>query len=501
MNIVEVVENRARLQPGLPAILSDDRSLTYAGLMDLVTRLSGDLSRAGIQAGDLVAMVVPALQAHVALTLALARLGAVSMPLSNANTVYAAGYGAKLLIHYVPQGVRIESPGVRQLSLAALAAKGGGQFVPMADAAPEALLRVSLSSGTTGRPKAITATHGRTILRCELSQDMYPGGPDERMMVALGLDMSFSLTYWLRTLTTGGALVRTPAMFSEATRGVLRRHKVTFLLTSPINAMTLAGRAGQSPSTDSGPLPDLNTLCIGGAVVTPGMRDAIGRHLCPNIHVHYGTSETGVVAILDPALHRLHPSCAGRLLPWVEAYAAGPAGEQLPAGSEGLLRVRSRTLANGYLHPASDAQPGGFEDGWFQTNDRGLVTSDGLVFLKGRGDDVLNVAGVKVDPARIEEVIDREPGIVESAVFLRPGERGAAPVLLALIVAPHDVDVGAVKKRCADVLGAPLTPHSLVKVPSLPRNAAGKLMRDQLNAMVGRRDAGIVIAASPRTLH
>jgi acyl-coenzyme A synthetase/AMP-(fatty) acid ligase len=490
MNIVEPITRVALASPESPAVISGSRTLSYIALMRDVAAVSSRLAESGVQHGDIVAVSAGGLAAHVLLTLAVARIGAASVPFHQmgapAMRSFAEACGVRSIIHDDADVAAVDASGIaNRLSLKELTSRPPRAVVPMARCEPGELFRIAFSSGTTGRQKPVKFSHGSMALRSHLMRAVFPAAPGERTMVGMGVGLHFSLGYILRSLLTGGAAVDrggSVAAMAEA----IRAHEVSMLITSPGAAVQLVQFA-QTNVAYAAPPPTLRALCIGGARVAPALQSALRQHLCPNLYINYGMTEVGgMVAQADTALLQSHPTAAGRLMPWIEMQALDEEGNLLPFGSEGHLRVRSPTLADGYIGvdpQGTDA----FRDGWFYSSDVGMVTGDGLVFLGGRS-DVLNVGGTKVSPESLEAVIGQDPAILECAALTLPGE--LQQQLVVMVVAPRGFDVDAVRQRCAAGFGPALIPKAIIAVQELPHNAGGKLQRKELPALVARHLAG-----------
>lgn len=487
MNVIEAFTRQAMIRPQSPALLLGERTITYGAMARHVSQLAESLRQLGVARGDVVAIVAPQFAQHIGLTLAVAQLGATSLPLpasarEGENEAIAQMCNAAWLVHNQPGAFRVDAPCIRQqVSLKSLNTGPHASTPPVAQTEPGDIWRIGLSSGTTGRPKPIAFSHASAVLRSQLMLALFPSAPEERVMVFMGASLQFSVGYWMRTLSAGGALVagdRDPHAAMEA----LREQRVTFLLTSPGNAIALAKVAMAPGSPYADPPPALKTLCVGGSTVAPAMRRNFTRHLCPNLVINYGTSELGLVALFDTAMQERKPGSAGRVVPWVDLQALDDEGKPLPAGKRGRLRMRSPLMASGYVG-ADPETASAFRDGWFHSTDIGAVAADGTVHLAGREGDVLNLSGVKVDPAQVEEAICSDPAVIECAALAAPAKSGRM-ALVAAVVAPQPVDKEALKKRCHDRLGAALVPKGVFQLPSLPRNEAGKVMRNQVLDMI-----------------
>lgn len=491
MNVLEGLSRRAMAQPRAIALVAGSREITYRRMMRDIANVAAVLQSHGVGRNDVVAIVGLGDMAHFTVTMAIAQLGAVSMaltgnPLPGTNEAVCEECGVGFVIHAVAGDFKIDLPSIRKhLKPKDLAPMAGLPVPPIADVRPDEVWRIGLSSGTTGRPKAMRYTHSSIVMRSHALNGVFPVGPGQRSMLALGTGMIFAMNYWMQALYAGGAVVsaqREPARLLEA----VHAQNINMLICSPDLAMALVTVALQPGSAHASPAPNLQALSVGGASVSPRMQRLLRQHICPNLIIGYGSSEVGLMALLDPALQDENPECAGRLMPWAQAQAIGEDGSVLPPGQTGVLRVRSPFMSIGYLtQPPASAAPAleGFRDGWFYSADVGSVSPQGVLHLGGRKNDVINLSGEKIDPARIEAVIARDPAVLECAVFTVRG-RLDQPRLVSLVVAEGELDEAALRLRCKEALGPFFTPKSIVRVKKLPRNANGKIMRDKLHRMV-----------------
>jgi acyl-CoA synthetase (AMP-forming)/AMP-acid ligase II len=181
------------------------------------------------------------------------------------------------------------------------------------------------------------------------------------------------------------------------------------------------------------------------------------------IHNFYGSSECGGIAYDASHVPRADVACAGSPMKNVA----------LTVGDDGCLQVRSRAVGQTYLpEPASN-----LADGCFQTSDLAEI-NDGLVFLRGRAGDQINIAGRKISPDAIEKVLLSHPDIRECLVFGAPSadaERGETVVACVAAETPLTGDV--LKQFLLPKLPAWQIPREWVFVKSLDANARGKLSR------------------------
>ncbi|MBG9388111.1 class I adenylate-forming enzyme family protein [Caenimonas aquaedulcis] len=486
MNIVEAIGRNALFHPDSPAWIGPPGELTYGQLMGQVAWLASQLAAAGISQDDRVELQVFGARPMIVATLALAYLGAVSVALPKGNRgdgreELARACGVKFIVHNLPAD-RAQRLGTAcpLISLQDLdAQRKAAPRVRMADVAPDALWRIGTSSGTTGQPKAMGFTAGALIVGAHLVRTVYPNFPTDRVLIAMGAGMPFAFHYWLRPLYAGAAVTVPETLVARDIFETLRRERITVMITTPSTAVDLANAASKPGSPYAEPTEHLRVLASGGGAITPATQAALRRHVCPGFTVNYGSSEGGLIAVADAALQETDPKCAGRLLPWMELQAVDDAGAPLPAGKTGRLRLRSPTMASGYIGAQAGEDAEGFRGGWFYSGDFGKVARDGRVYLSGRKSDVINLSGAKIDASRVEAVVAQDSLVTECAVLVVPGPRNK-DILVVVVAAREPVDKEAIVQRCGDQLGAAWRPRAIVRVDKLPRNEAGKVMRERL---------------------
>ena len=141
-------------------------------------------------------------------------------------------------------------------------------------------------------------------------------------------------------------------------------------------------------------------------------------------------------------------------------------------------------MIKGYIDNP-DANSRQFREGWFYPGDAGAMRNDGLLFLKGRTDEVMNFDGMLIGPQDIERVIMKYPDIAEAAAFgVRLDHRGDVP--FAAIVSEHSIDIAKLQVHCRTHLGR-RAPKRIIQVDSLPRSPIGKVLRRSLTQTALKR--------------
>jgi acyl-coenzyme A synthetase/AMP-(fatty) acid ligase len=447
MNVTTPLRRLAMLIPDTPAIIrADDTIISYAELERRLDRLAGALARQGVSAGDIVgvSMAGPDESIGLILALALARIGAASADPALPDSVKTTR---------LPTEAHAASPAHQPDAPVVIGRQD------------KAICRIFASSGTTGLPKPIAVDHATLATRVASSMRASRDGPVRRI-IAMDYGGSWAFTAMLRTLWLGGTLVLTNPHSAPA---AIARHRVTHLMTSPLGLQALLDAM---PATPDDP-PALQSVVISGSRLPTPLRAQAEHRLCPNIHIHLGASEAGGIASGPAALLASRPGGAGILHDDVDLQIVDEHGGQLPHGIDGIVRVRGPAVVSGY----ADGTPP-FEDGWFYPGDIGATWPDGLLTLSGRTGEIINVGGVKLNPALIEDALLDLPGVTQAAVFGVADKHGIERPWAA-IVPRAPIEQRVLDQFCADRL-AGTSPAMILQLKTLPRTANGKVRKDLL---------------------
>lgn len=482
MNITDPIRRLAQTKPDAIAVVRGDETLvSYRDFDRMIDHLASRVIALGIGPDDVVGTAVLGLQG-IALTLALARLGIASTDVAlpaRRQTVCFLPSGAE-----PPEGVRCIrlDPTWRRVPPADLA-------IPPATSQRDGatVCRIFGSSGTTGVTKFATISHDVMAGRV-YSTWLALGAPKPVHVCAFGFGITRGFTSILRTFWGGATLVLTdPARIIES----IGRHRVSSLAIAPVSLQGIVARLRDA----DGPLPSLEVIEVGGSLLPPRLAELTQQRLCPNIVITFGAMETGGMASGPYAAFARNRGAVGFMHAEVEAQAVDAADKPVPPGTEGALRIRSGNLVAGYLDEPELSERT-FRDGWFYTGDVGTVSRDGLITIAGRTTEFINNGGNKVSPYLIEEVLLSVPAVTEAAAFGVPDTAGVTQIWAA-IVAPVAVDSAMVVRLCNEKLRGK-APQVILQVRALPRNANGKVVREQLVQFALTHRLPGVTAARPR---
>lgn len=467
MNIADKIAYRAKLEPELPAIIAGGSIVTFGMLQGAVRGVAARLAEFGLAPGSLVGISIKAPARHMAVSLALMRMGLASAPFANEA---ALANLPELAMAIADQPFAM--PGGRLCMVA-----GDDWFAPGDRPLPVLALpastpcRIVMSSGTTGRPKPLlltAATLEWQLYGVELQ--LTAAGHWSRGLVMMDLTASWSFFTTLATLSAG----RTMCFAANAaeTLRVISLYGCEYLMGSVFHLRTLVDAQRERYV----PVPSLMGMTIGGSVITAQLLSDIQAMLTRRIVLGYGSAEMGCVALEIAGGDASMDGACGYVLPSVELEVIDEGGNALPPNSSGRIRIRSEFTAMPI--DGSEVGPGG----WFHPGDVGHVDATGRLFITGRVTELINVGGVKIAPERVEQVLLQHPRVVDAGVVGVPDGRGG-DAIVAAVVADGQVDLTELSQFCAaNFQAAPIA--RFVVLPQIPRGTTGKVVRPTLVQLV-----------------
>jgi acyl-CoA synthetase (AMP-forming)/AMP-acid ligase II len=208
----------------------------------------------------------------------------------------------------------------------------------------------------------------------------------------------------------------------------------------------------------------------------------------------YGSTEAGVITVFNAHDHRraLEPnhayllSSCGRPLPGREVRIVDDAGSGVDRDRIGEIEVRSPDLMRGYWLNDTETQRAS-RDGWFKSGDLGYLDAEGFLYIVDRKNDLIITGGENVYPTEIEAYLYRDPDVLEAAVFGIPDPRWGEAVVAAVVPrAGSHVSGEDLVFRLRAQLAAFKCPKEIFLVQTLPKNAAGKILRKELRKHYAR---------------
>ena len=472
-------------EPGQPHPDPRWSQLSFAELARHADAMAHGLVRHhGVRTGDRVAWLGLNHPAQIALLFALARLGALLVPLN--HRLSPAEWAAllqdcqpTLLVHdtALAEAARaLAHPATLHLDgLPLEPASDGGDSVGTADH-PALLV---YTSGTTGVPKGAVHTQGNLLANMAIAAQVQTLTALDTVLTVLPLFHVGGLCIQTLPALSVGAQVLLHSRFdAAATLRCLHEDRPTLTLQVPATLQALTTHADW-PGTDLG---GLRAIWAGSSLLPTALIEACHARGVPVCNV-YGSTETGPFSIALPPGHAAsHLGSCGWPAPGVAVALRDPAGEAVGTGQVGELWLRAPNVVQRYWpdQPACDAE------GFFHSGDLAQQAADGSFTVVGRAKDMLISGGENIYPAEIENLLVQHPWVAECAVVGQDDPRWGETVVAVVVLrdgAPDDWSA-ALQDFLEGRLARYKWPRRWHRVAALPRTALGKVQKPAVKALL-----------------
>ncbi len=514
-------------------VTSTKQSFTYNELRDEVALFAGALRARGVEKGDRVIIYMAMIPQAAIAMLACARLGAV-------HSVVFGGFAAHEL------AVRIEDAKPKALITASCGIEVTKviEYKPLVDKAieqsshkPDACvvfqrpqvkatmqegrdfdwneivanatpaepvpvkandpLYILYTSGTTGKPKGVVRDNGGHAVALTYSMklvydakpgDVYWAASDVGWVVGHSYIVYAPLFTGCTTIFYEGKPVKTPD--AGAFWRVVQDHKVNMLFTAPTAFRAVRKEDPEADQLSRYDVSSLKRIFLAGERLDPPTYEWLKEHTGLPILDHWWQTETGWAICCNPVgieMMTTKPGSATVPSPGFNVQVVDMEGSQVPAGEQGQVAVKlplppgclmtvwgdDQRFQNSYLKPIP---------GFYSSGDGGFIDDDGYVFIMGRTDDVINVAGHRLSTGEMEEVVASHPAIAECCVVgTHDDMKGQIPVGLVLIKDGATIDQDELEEELVEMvrekIGAIACFRRAIVVDRLPKTRSGKILR------------------------
>ena len=527
------------------AMLGTTRTYTYSDLLGEVSRFAGVLAAQGVTAGDRVIVYMPMIPEAAVAMLACARIGAV-------HSVVFGGFAAAELaariddaqptalitasgglepgrtIEYLPiveraLGLTDNAPGTiivkNREQIPGSAADHDGWLdwdAATADAEPSDCVPVAATdplyilytSGTTGKPKGVVRDNGGHAVALAWSmRNIYDIGPGQVMWTASDVGWVVGHSYIVygpllvgaTTVLYEGKPVGTPD--AGAFWRIVEQHKVRALFTAPTAIRAIRKVDPEAAELAKYDTSMLTTLFAAGERLDPDTYEWATAKLGVPVIDHWWQTETGWAICANLRGLEPMPIKAGSptvAVPGYRVQIVDGAGTEVAAGTEGNIVIKlplpPGTLAglwrdeDRYVKSYLSTFPG-----YYLTGDSGYIDADGYVFVLGRSDDVINVAGHRLSTGSMEAVVAQHAAIAECAVVgIKDDLKGQRPSGYVVLKAGADIDHEVLRTELVamvrDQIGAVATFRDVTVVQALPKTRSGKILRKTMRQIADHED-------------
>jgi acyl-CoA synthetase (AMP-forming)/AMP-acid ligase II len=519
--IAALLASAAERWADVDAVIDGDTRLTYAELHAEARTFAAALLAAGVDRGDRVAIWAPNGVRWIVAVLGTFHAGAVLVPI---NTRFKGGEAADILRRSGARALvtvtdflgtdyvqALSASGIELPDLATTvvasgpvpsgavswdAFRAGATDAPCraADARAAALgpddrSDILFTSGTTGVPKGVVQTHGRT---CRVALDwvamtgLVKG--DRYLMVNPYFHMFGLKAGILASVAAGATMLPEPVFDVDRVLARVAAERVTVLPGAPTVYQSILDHAGR----DRYDLSSLRVAVTGAADIPVELIRRMDHELpFALIITGYGLTEAGTATATSPA-DRVETiaTTVGRPRPGFELRIVDDESADVPPGATGEVLLRGGSVMAGYLDDPIATAAALTDDGWLRTGDLGVIGDGGCLRIVGRSKDMFIVGGFNAYPAEIENALLRHPDVQQAAVIGVPdgrlGEVGVAFVVIAPGVATTgDQIIEWSRAQMANYK----VPRAVEIVDALPLSATGKVFKDELRALAAARSA------------
>jgi fatty-acyl-CoA synthase len=537
MSLSRRFDSLAATYPDRPYVITDTASYSYRDLQEWSRQIARGLHRIGVRPGERVALVIDNRPEFAAVKLAVARLGAVAVPVnfsyradelaavlnsSQASVLISidAAIGIDrlaVLDELVPGWDRGAAsaalPHLRRIVLVngdrrpdALDLRGlidlagpadgpaGTELARLEDAVdPDGPCDIVFTSGTSGYPLGAVLSHDM-VLRSGYGS-AYHRAFDDGWRICFSLPLYHVFGYvegLLAAMFAGGAVVPLPVFNPRSILAAVQRHRASEVLFVPTMSVAVVEEAARHRYD----LSSLQSVFSAAAAAPVWLWQRIGKELEPRqVFTGYGQTEVSAATTLtlpgDPL--ELVAETVGREK--LGGVAAPPGldgavaryrtvdpftGAPLPAGSEGELSARGPIVTRGYFNDPERTAALIDADGWLRSGDLGRVRDDGYLELTGRTSELFKVGGELVAPQQVEQVLTGYQGVAQAYVAGVPDERlgevGHAWIVAADGAAPTEDEL---LRHCRGHLAAFKVPRKIrfLGADELPKTSTGKVQK------------------------
>ncbi|MCL6612736.1 MAG: long-chain-fatty-acid--CoA ligase [Peptococcaceae bacterium] len=503
--IGEILAGNSRKYPDKTAFKEGNRSFTYSQYNFRVNKLASAFRELGIGRGDKVAVLLFNSIEVMDCYFALAKLGAVAVPVNfrfvgpeiayivdNSDSVALVFDGS---FEKVIDAARGEMPRVRHF----IAVPGPGETSFALDynelldggSGVEPLVRVEendpafimYTSGTTGRPKGAVLSHKNLYSNVVFNLVERPAGHGEVYLCVPPLFHVAALIMTLQMVFLGATTIIHRTFDPRAVMETVAGEKVTSLFLVPAMWNFLV----QIPNLDQYDVSSVKTAITGAAIMPLNLKKRL-LQVFPGLQLYdaFGQTEMSpVTTLLKPADTLRKPTSVGRPIVGVEVRVVDSEGNDVPVGEVGEIVYRGPCMLQEY-YKNPQATREAIVDGWFHSGDLVRMDEEGFVYVVDRKKDMVISGGENVYPAEVEEVLYRHEKILEAAVIGVPSDKWGEAVHAVVVPKPgQTLTEEEVISFCAANLAGYKKPRSVEFVDALPRNAAGKVLKTRLREKHG----------------
>lgn len=503
MDLIKLLEEKAKQFPDKPAVIFKDQKISFLELRDMVFKLALSLGRLGVNRGVKVGIYLPSCPEYVVSYLAVWYLGATAVPLDFMLTedelvACLAHAGAKLFIARPKANLSLEAikekcPELkkvvvfnREIDASTLFKEGFYSFwqliekeeinISKREIKPQDHAIIFYTSGTTGKPKGVLINYPQLGAPPMAMDHFVDLSEKDVVLCALPFSHIGGLIYIQNCIVYGLTMILMERFLPSEFLKNIEHYRVTCFWIVPSMYYAIL----QMKEFESSDLSSLRWVVTFGA---SNSADALRRFhkYCPHAHFlnGWGLTETNApTTVLSMGSDKIES--VGRPAPWIKVKIFNEASQEVSRGETGEVVVQSWVVTEGY-YGAPEITAQALRDGWFYTGDLGKFDEQGDLYIVGRKKEMIKVGGEIVFEPEVESVLYKHPAVLEAAVIgARDELRGEVPKAFVVLKEGQKATGEELRYFCRQHLAHFKIPHYFEFVPSLAKNRIGKIDKEQL---------------------
>ncbi|MBM4339902.1 MAG: long-chain fatty acid--CoA ligase [Deltaproteobacteria bacterium] len=498
--IGDIARLNAKRYPDKKALIMGNDTLTYSQLNRQANQLAHGLLSLGVTPGDRVAVLSFNCIECVILQYAVAKCGGIAVPINfrykNEELIYAINNSnPKVLFFGAEFASLVEEAKTEFISLVQVIALSGetlasgmtlGKLMegmstsePAISIDPGSPFLITYTSGTTGVPKGVLASHAAFLhiyTGLALEGDVHNG---EVTLVTMPLFHTGGMHALVQpTLLMGGtAVIMGKGFDPEKILDAVERYDISMTMWVP----TMLAMLVNHPKVTKYRLVSLKKIWYGSSAISPTILEASMAIFKTGFYQWYGQTETGMVSVLRPEDHAERSQFTGREMFNADLRIVDEEGKDTRLGETGEIISSQTPLGMIGYHNMDQATQKTVRNGWIHTGDLARVEGDGYFTIVDRMTDMIISGAENIYPKEIEDAISSHPSVLEVAVFGIPDEiYGESVCAVVVKKGGYQVTSDDIISHCAAKMSGYKKPKRVEFIDELPKNASGKVTKNIL---------------------
>lgn len=494
MTLIKLLEKNRRLFPEKTVIIHKESRVSYSVLYKKSNTLANFLIHNGLKKGDRVGLLLQKTPEMVIAFLGIAKAGGIVFPIDFNQPLDQIRYILELTkpialivsssFESLLSKLKLNDSNIRIIIVGRMSDKGHYSWdevinqkveeVPDQKIKDHDTVYLNFTSGSTGTPKAAVTTHANIDWNTKSVIEGLKMTPDDIHLCGFPV-FTHPHELFARALYSGGTVVLTDDVLPKTIASAIFEHKVTCMMAIALIYENLL-RYQVSPAV----LKTLRVAESAGMHVQPSLIEAFKKQFNIAITPAWGSTETTGIALAAPVNGKYPSGTMGKSLPYYEVKVVDEVGKELNSDQIGEMLIKGPAVSAGYFHNYEETAKH-MRDGWFYTGDLARKDQEGYFYFVSRETRMIKVAGLKVYPAEIEEVLITHPDVAEAVVVkAQDSALGEVPRAVVVLKNHAKVDMEDLRKYCADKMAKYKVPALIEVVSEFPRAPSGKILYHKL---------------------